>query len=133
MKHEVSEQDHKVLDSMNQRAAGVAPMQFIPVTEYNTFRAEYGMEGDDFVLHFFKTPEHEKDVNYWLKAFPVALDTTARTYFQATQPRLVAAYTEEMESWWLRANRYGNIVNKDAYILRFLEKLDQTLETMISK
>ena len=133
MKHEVSEQDRAVLESMSQKAAGVSPLQFVQVTDYTTFRAEYAMEGDDFVLHFFKTPEHEQDVAYWLKKFPVVLDTVAREHFQATQPRLVAAYTDEMESWWLRANNYRNLIDKDGYIKRFLDKLDHVLETLISK
>jgi hypothetical protein len=132
MKHEVAEADRATLRSMS-TPAGIVPLQFVQVTDYTTFRAEYALDGDDFVLHFFKTPEHAKDVNYWLKGFPVALDAVAREHFQANQPRLVAAYTEEMESWWMRAHNYANVIDKDGYIRRFLDKLDQTLDTLTSK
>lgn len=133
MRHEVNEDDRKVLDGFAGQQAGVMPIQFVQVDEYTTFRAEYAMDGDDFVLHFFQSPERSKDLNYWLKSFPVVLDTVARSHFQANRPRLVAAYTEEMDSWWLRAHGYANVVDKDAYIRRFLEKLDHTLDTLISK
>lgn len=134
MSHSVSEQDHNTLRSMQaQTPAGVVPLQFVQVNDYTTFRAEYALDGADFVVHFYQTPEHEKDIPYWLKSFPAVLDAVAREHFQANQPRLVAAYTEEMGSWWLRAHDYANILDKDGYIRKFLDKLDQTLDTLTSK
>ena len=118
--------------SMAVDQVGVHALEFKSVTDYTTFRAEYSWDGDDLVLHFFRTPEKEGDHNFWLQVFPTALDVAARQYFEAVAPRLRAAFTEEMDSWWMKAKDYGHIIAKDEYVTRFLEKLDQMLDTMSS-
>jgi hypothetical protein len=111
---------------------GVVPLQFTKVNKYVTFNAEYAFDGPDIVFHFYLPESQKYDVNYWLSVFPSALDPVARTTFNATAPRLRAAYTEELRSWWLRANRYDHIPDRTGLVMRFLERLDQTLTTVIS-
>jgi hypothetical protein len=119
------------LASITRLTAGVIPLRFIQVGDYTTFLAEYTMDGDDYVVHFFPTEEH-KDVAYWRNTFPSALDAVAQDHFQAKPPKLRAAFTEEMNSWWLRADDYGHVVDKDKFIHRFLDRLDQALDKAIS-
>jgi len=111
--------------------------RFKKVDGYTTFKAEYAMvhaaSSDDLVIHFFETPEHPftDDPNhtwYWLTYFPNCLDEVGRSYFQATRPRLVAKFTEELKSWFFRARGYDHILDIDEYVGRFFEKLDKALE-----
>jgi hypothetical protein len=134
MKPDVADKDRATLDELAQQTCGIQPLVFVKVTEHEGFIAEYGMEGDDYVFHFFlpSEPTRRNDTEYWLKTFPVVLDVVAREHFQATRPRLRAAYTEEMASWWLRADGYGNVLNKDAFARRFLVKMHQALATTSS-
>ena len=127
-----SERD-AALDLGDTSYGGVQPMCFTKVNEYTSFHAEYSFDGDDLVFHFFISPEHKGDRRYWLETFPLVLDPTARKYFKAEMPRLRAAYTEEMDSWWLRADGYDQILDKHNYCKRFLAKLDQDIDTVISK
>jgi hypothetical protein len=129
-KSALTEEDRQGLKSMNSSACGVAPLQFTKVEDYTSFTAEYAWDDGDLVFHFFRAPDH--DAAYWLQKFPSALDPVARQAFKAGPPRLRAAYTDEMDSWWLRAKGYTHLVDKDAFVARFLQKLDQTLDTMSS-
>jgi hypothetical protein len=131
MRHEIAAEDRDTLASITRLTAGVTPLRFIQVGDYTTFLAEYTMDGDDYVVHFFPTEEH-KDVAYWRNAFPSVLDEVAQAHFQAKPPKLRAAFTEEMNSWWLRADDYGHVVDKDKFIHRFLDRLDQALDRAIS-
>lgn len=130
MKHNVSEQDKSTLSGLSGKACGIEPIRFVQVGAYTTFSAEYAMEEGDFILHFFLPPELKSPL-YWASLFPQVLDTVARAHFQAGPPRLRAAYTEEVNSWWLRANGYDTVLNKDEYIIRFLDKLDEALDQML--
>ena len=67
--------------------------------------------------------------NYWLTTFPKILDESAKTFFDAGSPRLQAKYTEELVSWWFKAQGYGNRIDPDAYALRFFDVLDAALES----
>lgn len=109
---------------------GVEPMKF---TEVSTlfFKAEYTVKGDDFIIHFFPLPD-KNDREYWLQVFPTVLDVTARTHFRANKPQLRAAYTEELDSWWLRADGYPHILAKEEFIKRFFNKLAYELKTTTS-
>jgi hypothetical protein len=126
----VSASDAAMLKATSEVACGVRPLQFTKVESYTTFTAEYAWDGGDVVFHFYRAPEHS--ASYWLEKFPTALDPIARDLFQAGPPRLRAAYTDEMDSWWMRANGFSHLVDKDAFISRFLQRLDQTLDTMSS-
>lgn len=109
---------------------GVAALQFTKVRDYTTFDAEYAVVGDDIVFHFF-LPDDQTQVDahssYWLKQFPGALEQVAQSYWEATYPRLKAAYTEELSSWWLRCYGFANNGDPELRAQRFLEKLDEAL------
>jgi hypothetical protein len=102
------------------------------VTDYTTFRAEYGMVGDDIVIHFFETAEKPITLrDYWQVLFPRVLNDTGQEYFQAGHPRLVAKFTPELKSWWFRARGYDHLLDPDAFVAKFLEKLDSTLDQAV--
>jgi hypothetical protein len=113
-----------------------AVIQFKDVTEFTTFTAKYTLkDGTDAIVQFF-LPKELSDTeltgstkDYWLDKFPRALDAIAREYFQADSPRLQAKYTEEVKSWWFRAQGYGDRIDFDGFVLGFLGKLDATLDT----
>lgn len=101
-----------------------------------SFKAEHAIIDGDIVIHFFlpaharvDTPEAEQEwMQYWLGRFADAMDRTAREYFEAEHPRLVAKYTEEMASWWFRARGFGaDILDPDLFVTKFYEKLDAAL------
>ena len=62
------------------------------------------------------------------------LERVAPEHFQATQPRLVAKYTEDdgvgnsLDSWWFKAQGYGHVLDLDAYVMKFFEKMDGALD-----
>lgn len=133
MTDKLTDEERESLAALNDfTCKGVAPLAFTEINDFTTFKAEYAFDGGDIILHFFPSPEREGDTHYWLQLFPAVLDPVAREVFDATAPRLTAAYTEEMDSWWLRARNYWHILDKEVLTLRFLEKLDQTLDTTIS-
>jgi hypothetical protein len=66
--------------------------------------------------------------SFWIERFPVGLNEVAQDHFKATSPRLQAKYTAEINSWWFRAQGYDHLIDLDAYVLSFLEKLDERLQ-----
>ena len=119
----------------------VLPIQFIKVEEYTTFRAEFAFDGDDIVFHFFLPPELEDlqkkgpSINqrvdkYWKDSFPRTLDVVARDFFKVEFPRLKAAYTEELQSWWLRAFGFSDGLDPEARCRMFIARLDQALDAV---
>lgn len=103
--------------------------QFTQVDDYTTFRAEYTLQDENVVIHFFLPRELGEQVGeYWTVCFPRALDVTARAHFSADRPRLQAKYTEELKSWWFRAQSYGHIIDLKGFVSDFFEKLDRALE-----
>jgi len=133
-------QDDKQFVSTEQAAAafegiddeiGVEAPVFMAITDYTTFRAEYAVLDDDLVFHFYATDEVNKlpdPWRYWKTTFARALAKVAKDHFQAEYPRVKAAYTDELASWWLRADRYGHVLDMDEFAKRFLSKLDQELD-----
>jgi hypothetical protein len=116
-------------DNFGLSAIANAVPKFIPVEEYTTFRAEYVLQDGNIVIHFFlPTDFRGSKGDYWAIQFPKALDATAQHCFQATRPRLQAKYTEELESWWLRALSYEHIIDLRAFLYAFFDLLDATLE-----
>jgi hypothetical protein len=130
VEQQVADGDREALNNAVGGECGIVPLQFTDVTTLASFRAEYATEGDDIILHFYTLPE-DKDNAYWQKmwqkVFPATLDAVAQGYFRAKYPQLKAAYTEEMDSWWLRAYDFPHILNKDTYVMRFLEQLDRAV------
>lgn len=108
---------------------GVVPLQFKKVTDYTTFSAEHAFDGDDIVFHFFRTKENPSD-RYWQDVFPNGLSDVAQEVFQAGYPRLKATFTQEVDSWWMRASGFAHEGLPEERIQHFYAKLDQALETM---
>lgn len=113
----------------------VAAIQFTPVNTHTTFRAEWGVDGNDIVFHFFLPPELENASSaavqkYWENDFPHALDAVAREYFKADFPRLKAARVKEydIDSWWLRANGFADTIDAAGRCRLFFDKLDAALD-----
>ena len=110
--------------------------KFTPYECYS-FRAEYGLVGENIIIHFF-LPSHAKTdtedarkewMKYWMERFPSKLDITARTYFEAESPRLVVKYTEEEASWFFRGQGYAHMLDLGAYVQKFLALLDEALRS----
>lgn len=112
------------------RVASAIP-KFTKVTGYTNFLAEYALVGDNIVVHFFATPERPwSEHGYWRKIFPEALNSQGQLHFQATKPRLRAMLTEEMRSWWFEAKNYAHIIDLDAYMLKFFDRLDAQIDAI---
>lgn len=114
----------------------VLPLSFIPIDDYTTFRAEFAITEGDIVYHFFVTDEVQKLPNpkkYWFELFPQALSEVADKHFNATFPRLKAAYTEEQASWWMRAYGFGKVLDPHRFSYKFFDALDSALDAAMPK
>lgn len=105
-----------------------AVIQFTKVNDYTTFDSEWTMIDDNIVFHFFMPASHRVTEPYWIEVFAAALNEVAQAHFDATLPRLQAKYTEEVKSWWFKAQGYGHILDMPAYIDKFLARLDTKLD-----
>lgn len=117
------------------------------MSDYTTFFCEFTFKDADIHFHFFKTPEVATfPPTYWKLNFATTLDTVARRYFEAEYPRLQASLIEGVlrhgteldptldqseESWWLIAQQFADVPDPVELVNRFLEKLDQALESAI--
>lgn len=107
-------------------------------TKTKSFIAKHTVIQNDLVIQFFlpahaeqgvKTPEGRKAwMDYWLQTFPPKLDVTARTFFEAESPRIMAKYTEEVASWWFKAQGFGMVTDPAALVAKFLQQLDAALQ-----
>jgi len=133
-----------LLNEMGQVAVGgleEAVVRFTPIDDFTTFNAEYTLlEESDIVVHFFLPRELQGPEghplkpavhHYWTQLFPSVLDPVARAHFDAEQPRLVAKYSPEVTSWWLRARDYGHILDLRSYLVRFFQSMDQGLDDFL--
>ncbi len=112
---------------------------FTKVEDFTTFRGEFTWIDGDLVIHFFLTPEMlqlnrteeggPQIKTYWLNTFPLALDRASKEYFLADSPRLQAKYTEELASWYFRAQGYADRLDPDLFAETFFEHLDEVLES----
>jgi hypothetical protein len=100
---------------------------FKRVEDYTTFVAEYALKDNDIVVHFY--PGENNKV--WA-IFASHMDKVAQEHFSAMPPRLVAAFTEEMNSWWLRARGFGHLLDLDAFMTKFFDALDASIEESFS-
>lgn len=119
-----------------------AVVQFKQIKGFTTFLAEYALLDGAYVVHFFPPREryvptgqgkmqvHGEFLVKWQRTFPQVLSPTAERYFQATQPRLQAAYTAEMFSWWFKAAGFADRLDPDSYIMKFFEELDSALDAI---
>jgi len=109
------------------------PLRFTRNEEYTTFIGEHVFDGNDIVFHFFKSPELAAkaavdQVAYWKNTFPDALSQVAQDVFQAGYPRLKATYTQEVDSWWMRAYGFAVEGMPDDRVRAFYDNLDAELE-----
>ena len=109
-----------------------AIVKFTPVTDFTTFTAEYALKDQDLVIHFFLPEDLRGPPEYWSKYFPLALDRTARAYFEAEAPKLQAKYTPELRSWWFRARGYDHLIDLSGFVEGFLSQLDSALDPLVS-
>lgn len=90
---------------------------------YDCFVAEYNINDSTVIIHFY-LPKRKVTERYWKSMFAEALNDVGQDHFQATAPRLVARYTEELHSWWFRAQGYGHIIDLPTFVENFFVKLD---------
>ncbi len=102
----------------------VPVVQFTKNLNYTTFEAEHGVDGADLVFHFFPSKEYPK----WPTGFAQALEATAMAYFNVGQPTLTAAFTEEMNSWWLRARGFADVGDPAYRAAKLYDALDAAIE-----
>lgn len=100
-----------------------------------SFKAKWSVIGEDIQIQFY-LPKHAKLddqraaeawQDYWLKKFAATLDASARKYFDADSPRLLAKYTPEMASWWFKAQGFAHMLDPEAYVEGFLDLLNEQL------
>lgn len=133
---------------MGSHDEAVSVPQFKDVTDFTTFLAQYTMRGADIVVHFYLPDELRGNeasnsakaalsspvvTQYWTAVFPSVLDPVARRYFGVESPRLQAAYTQEVSSWWLRAKNFGHVPDLAAYLQPFFETLDAGLDSLVPR
>jgi len=116
-------------EALSHDAVSFRPLYF-KVIYKEEFWAEYAQEGFDLIFHFYNTSLPKR---VWIETFPGVLDPVARSFFSAKYPRLKAAYTEEVDSWWLRANGCAAVPYPSGRAEKFIDEIDQTLSTTISK
>ena len=110
---------------------GIAALEFTQVDTFPAFRAEWALKGDrsqDYVVHFFlKEGQSLRDRavrEFWTGLFPTYLSDTAMSFFGKSHPQLEAAYTQEVDSWWLSAKDCAETAFPDKYIELFFRTLD---------
>ncbi len=96
------------------------------------FRMEYFTKEDDLVIHFYMPDAAKPDDAwraYWTQTFPYVMDEVAQNVFEATYPRLEAAYIADHElfSYWFRARGFGLVADPDMLVKRFETKLSEAL------
>jgi hypothetical protein len=114
--------------------------RFTKVDQFTTFSAEYAFMEGDIILHFFLpdevrpeegSPIVSRTVKRWWEedAFPDCMTIVAKAHFDAGYPRIIAKYTEELCSWWFRGRGFASsVLDPDALVISFLEKLDAMLD-----
>ena len=126
LENPTEKQATELLSQQNDLA--VPTLSFTKNTDFTTFVAEYAFDGDDIVYHFFRPEERKGDDAYWKELFPNTLSSVAMSNFNATFPRLKAAYTSEVDSWWLRASGFANVGDPAARSERFFAQLDKAID-----
>lgn len=103
----------------------VAPKKF-DMVEYDSFKVETCIDenGEDATIHFY--PKDDSDFH---PLFAQTLDIEARTYFNATFPQIKAAYTRELNSWWLSLTAFP-VLDIAAYINAFYTRLQAALRSI---
>lgn len=106
------------------------------VRGHERFVAEFAAIDGDLVFHFKLHPDNEArllESSFWRQTFPEVLSALAQAYFQATYPRLKAAYTEEVKSWWMRAYGFADVPDPTGRADGFLRDLSLALTKIKDK
>lgn len=133
---ENSSEGISLLASMHEGIGNVpqAVIKFKTVSEFTTFESEYSLTDNNVIVHFFMPKARYVTEKYWKEIFADALTDVAQEYFDATSPRLVAKYAEDdgaggsLNSWWFKAQGFGHIIDIDAFVMKFFEKMDERLD-----
>jgi hypothetical protein len=136
-----SEEGIKHLAQMHEGIGNVpgAVVKFKKVLDYTTFDAEYSLLDGNVVVHFFMPSRSLVTQEYWKDRFADVLTAVAQEHFQATSPRLVAKYAEDdgaggtLNSWWFKAQGYGHLLDPDAFMVKFFDKMDTMLDAHFSQ
>lgn len=131
-----TEDAHSIAVSTNGQAIGVsedAVIKFKEVHDYTTFLCQYAIKDDDLIFQFFVTNEMKANngpelKTYWLESFPLELNLVAKEFFNADKPRLTAKYTEELASWWFKAQKFAIRIDPEGFAEEFLMALDAALD-----
>ncbi len=111
-------------DPFTQHFPDVPVLQFTRCTDYNTFTAEWAVRDKDLVFHFFTTKEQPR----WSVFFAPSLDKVAQSFFNAGSERLMAVFTDEVNSWMLLARGFAVVGNPAARAEKFFAELDAELD-----
>jgi hypothetical protein len=137
--------------------AGVEAVKYCPLIQFPFFSAEFALVDQPRKLsfHFFLTAKQWEVVEkynddtlrpverhsyaaqysavsrFWKETFPTCMDKVAQEYFRDTAPNLKAAYTEELNSWWLSVSDVDNRSLFPSLLADdFLKRLSGSLETL---
>jgi len=124
-------EDLKTFGAAEQGHYEPKPIEFSYATHEN-FRAEYALVNEDLIVHFFLPESVDPSQasayrNWWYTDFAKIMSEEAQAYFGAEYPRIMAKYTEEVASWWLKAQGYDHLLDPLAYLQRFFAQLDARL------
>jgi hypothetical protein len=135
----IAEAEGKDVPAAIQSAGGLAvpkALEFKP-SAFRYFKAEYALSDRDVIIHFYVSDpvraqwDTTQIERWWLRDFAATLSTVAQDYFQATVPRIVAKYTPEAASWWFKAQGYDYLLDLEAFLRAFYERLDETLHSAL--
>ena len=113
-------------------------LAFIPFTEYTTFTGEFAIKEGDLVFHFNRSREvmakdEQSRERYWRTTFPTCLERAAKKIFECDYPRIMGQFIHEpslgiIESWWFRADGFGQLLEPHKKAYAFLDALDSALD-----
>lgn len=100
------------------------PVQYMNITRNPPVTDALGNVLDDGVV-YTPTPEALK---YWTEVFPTFLDACAQEFFNATFPRIEAAYVPDVTSWFLRCRGF-DVIDQKSLCEGFIKAMDQKISS----
>ena len=109
-------------------------LQWVKDTTPGSFTAEYTIDAvnNDIVYHFYP-PQAGIPTNLWKVHFAKCLEEVATAKFGVGAPRLRAAYTEELSSWWMRASGFADVGDPALRSQALFQALDDSFSREIEK
>ena len=114
----------------HESAHSVRGISFTKLSDHTNFDSEYAIVGNDIVIHLFHPYDREHHPTFWQKQLAAVLDRFAQEFWEATYPRLMAAYTEDLDSWWFKAIGFASQGDPEARCIKFLNGLDRQLDAI---